>query len=205
MTDILIADEHDVVRQGLRIHLGSEPKWRIVGEAADGKETVLKSVEAKPDVIVLAYELPGINGIEVTSQIRARLPKTEILIYTAYNIESVLGQLLEAGARGFVLKSEPMECLIEGIRKVASRKSYFAGIPSSFEALKKHKGSGTLLTSRERAVVQMIADGHSNKSVANILRISIKTVETHRASVMNKLDLHSSAGLIRYAVLVNVE
>ena len=160
----------------------------------------LKSVEAKPDVIVLAYELPGINGIEVTSQIRARLPKTEILIYTAYNIESVLGQLLEAGARGFVLKSEPMECLIEGIRKVASRKSYFAGIPSSFEALKKHKGSGTLLTSRERAVVQMIADGHSNKSVANILRISIKTVETHRASVMNKLDLHSSAGLIRYAV-----
>jgi DNA-binding NarL/FixJ family response regulator len=79
MTDILIADEHDVVRQGLRIHLGSEPKWRIVGEAADGKETVLKSVEAKPDVIVLAYELPGINGIEVTSQIRARLPKTEIL------------------------------------------------------------------------------------------------------------------------------
>jgi len=199
MLRVLIADEHEVVRHGLRIHLEAQQGWQVVGEAADGRDAIRQATEINPDVAVLAYELPMANGIDVTRQIRDRLPKTEVLIYTAYNIDSVLGHLLEA-ARGCVLKSEPMETLVEGVRTVASRKPYFAGIPLSFEALKRANGSGTPLTTRERTVVQMIADGHSNKGVANILGISLKTVETHRASVMTKLGLHSSADLVRYAV-----
>ena len=200
MLRIIVADEHEVVRHGLRVHLEKQPNWLVVAEAADGKQAIHKTTETNPDVAVLAYELPVVNGIDVTRRIRAQLPKTEVLIYTAYNIDSMLSHFVEAGARGCVLKSEPMETLVEGVRTVATRKPFFAGIPSPMEALAKLNGSGTLLTSRERTVVRMIADGHSNKSVASILRISIKTVETHRASVMAKLGLHSSAGLVRYAV-----
>jgi DNA-binding NarL/FixJ family response regulator len=149
MLRVLIADEHEVVRHGLRIHLEAQQGWQVVGEAADGKDAIRQATETDPDVAVLAYELPMANGIDVTRQIRDRLPKTEVLIYTAYNIDSVLGHLLEAGARGCVLKSEPMETLVEGVRTVASRKPYFAGIPLSFEALKRANGSGTPLTTRE--------------------------------------------------------
>jgi DNA-binding NarL/FixJ family response regulator len=200
MLRILIADEHDVVRHGLRVHLESQPNWQVVGEANNGNEAILNAIKTNPDVVVLAYELPLVNGISATRQVRARLPKTEVLIYTAFNIESVLGQLLEAGAKGYVLKSEPMERLIEGVRSVASHKPYFAGLPAPTAACNNPNGSGTLLTHRERTVVQLIAEGQSNKRVANTLGISLKTVETHRSSVMRKLDLDTAAQLVRYAI-----
>ena len=150
---------------------------------------------------MLAYELPLVNGIAATRQVRARLPKTEVLIYTAFNIESVLGQFLEAGAKGYVLKSEPMERLIEGVRSVASAATHTSqALPAPTAASKNPNGSGTLLTHRERTVVQLIAEGQSNKRVANTLGISLKTVETHRSSVMRKLDLDTAAQLVRYAV-----
>jgi DNA-binding NarL/FixJ family response regulator len=199
MISILIADAHDVVRHGLRITLGAQPQWTVVAEAADGQEAVQKAIASKPDVVVLAYKLRRVNTLEAIRQIRFHLPKTEILIYTLHSIEAQLGNLIEAGARGCVLKSEPMESLIRGVRSVASRRFFFAGI-APFERLRKSDGSGTPLTTRERTVVQMIADGHSNKSVANILGISLKTVETHRQHVMHKLELSSSAALVRYAV-----
>ena len=129
MLRILVADEHDVVRHGLSLHLEAQPNWTVVGEAADGKEAVLNALKTNPDVVVLAYELPLVNGIEATRQIRTQLPKTEVLIYTSFNVGNVLGQLVDAGARGCVLKSEPMESLTEGVRPVASRKPFFAGIP----------------------------------------------------------------------------
>jgi DNA-binding NarL/FixJ family response regulator len=200
MPNILLADEHDVVRHGLRLHLEAQPNWRVVAEAADGKDAILDAIKTNPDVVVLAYELPVVNGIEVTRQIRARLPKSEMLIYTAFNIESVLRHLLDAGAKGFVLKSEPMASLIEGVRSVASGKLYFAGVPAPIAPSNNPNRSGTLLTNREQTVVQLIAEGQSNKRVANTLGISLKTVETHRASVMSKLEIGSSAELVRYAV-----
>ena len=122
----------------------------MVAEAENGNEAILNAINTGPDVVLLAYELPLVNGIEATRQIRARLPKTEVLIYSAFNIESVLGHLLEAGAKGSVLKSEPIERLIEGVRSVASHKPYFAGLPAPTAACNNPNGSGTLLTHRER-------------------------------------------------------
>jgi DNA-binding NarL/FixJ family response regulator len=200
MLRILVADEHDVVRQGLRLHLETQPNWTVVGEADNGNEAILNAINTNPDVVVLGYKLRLMSGIEVTRQIRARLPRTEVLIYTAFNIESVLGHLVEAGAKGCVLKSEPMVGLIEGIRSVASGKPYFAGIPAPIAPSKNPNGSGTKLTNREKTVVQLIAEGQTNKRVARTLGIGVKTVETHRSSVMRKLDLDTAAQLVRYAI-----
>jgi len=172
----------------------------VVGEAADGNEAILNAINTNPDVVVLAYELPLVNGIEVTRQLRARLPKTGVLIYTAFNIESILRHLLDAGAKGCVLKSEPMGRLIEGIRSVASGKPYFAGVASPVAPSNNPNVSKTLLTHRERTVVQLIAEGQTNKRVARTLDISHRTVETHRSSVMRKLDLDTEAQLVRYAI-----
>jgi DNA-binding NarL/FixJ family response regulator len=200
MLRILVADEHDVVRHGLRVHLEAEPNWQVVAEAADGKEAILQAIETKPDVVVLAYKLPLVDGIEATLQIRAQLPKTEVLIYTAHKNENLMGYILQAGARGCVFKSEPISHLIDAVRSVGNHRLYFGAIPSQREIAKAPNGTGSPLTNRERTVVQQIAEGHSNKEIARTLGISLKTVETHRAKVMSKLECHSSAELVRYAV-----
>jgi DNA-binding NarL/FixJ family response regulator len=203
MTRILIADDHDVVRSGLRQILEDQPNWEVVAEACDGKDAILKSVQTKPDVAVLDYSLPLVNGLEVTRQIRARLPKTEVLIFTMHDNETLIQELLKAGARGYLLKSDARRHLIGAIESLALHKPFFTAKVS--EALldsyltKPHR-EGSSLTNRERSVVQLIAEGHTNKQIAHILDISLKTVETHRASVMRKLNLSSSAGLVRYAI-----
>lgn len=203
MTRILIADDHDVVRSGLRQILEDQPNWEVVAEASDGKDAVLKAIQAKPDVAVLDYSLPLVNGLEVTRQIRARLPKTEVLIFTMHDNETLIQELLKAGARGYLLKSDARRHLIGAIESLAIHKPFFTAKVS--EALldsyltKPHR-EGSSLTNRERSVVQLIAEGHTNKQIAHILDISLKTVETHRASVMRKLNLSSSAGLVRYAI-----
>jgi DNA-binding NarL/FixJ family response regulator len=204
MTRILIADEHEVVRQGLRKHLGCEPNWEVIVEAADGKEAILKAAETKPDVAVLAYALPLINGIEATAQIRKQLPNTEVVIFTAQKVENLLAYLLKAGARGVVLKSEPVSHLIAAIRTVMARKPYVGDATSPQRALEWPDETDLPLSRRERSVVQLIADGHTNKQIARSLGISLKTVETHRLNVMNKLDLGSAAELVRYAVRNNI-
>jgi DNA-binding NarL/FixJ family response regulator len=200
MTRILIADEYDVVRQGLMVRLGSQPNWKVVAEASDGKEAIEKAIETKPDVAVIAYGLPLINGIDVTAQIRQQLPNTEVVIYTDHKVENLLAYLLKAGARGVVFKSEPISHLIEAIKAVTARKLYFGDMVSLQRILDKSDSSGLSLTQRERSVVQLIAEGHTNKHMARMLGISLKTVETHRLNVMNKLELGSSADLVRYAV-----
>src|SRR5262245_44137978 len=203
MTRILIADDHDVVRSGLRQILEDQANWEVVAEASDGKDAVVKAVQVKPDVAVLDYSLPLVNGLEVTRQIRARLPKTEVLIFTMHDNETLIQELLKAGARGYLLKSDARRHLIGAIESLALHKPFFTAKVS--EALldsyltKPHR-EGSSLTNRERSVVQLIAEGHTNKQIAHILDISLKTVETHRASVMRKLNLSSSAGLVRYAI-----
>jgi DNA-binding NarL/FixJ family response regulator len=146
----------------------------------------------------LGYALQGLNGLEVTRQIRAEVPTAEVLIFTAHQTANLLGVFLEAGAGAFIQKSEPIGRLIEAVRHLASHKPTIAG--TSPGKLKKRNGSRFHLTSRESTIVQLIADGESNKRIAGILGISLKTVETHRANIMHKLELRSTADLVRYAV-----
>lgn len=200
---ILIADDHEVVRYGLRQILETQANWEVVAEAGDGKEAVAKAVETKPDVCVVDYSLPLMNGLEVTRQIRARVPKSEILIFTMHDNEMLVQELLQAGARGYLLKSDAKTHLIEAISSLASHRPFFTKKVS--EALldvylARPEKMVSAITSRERSVVQLIAEGHTNKEVARVLNISLKTVETHRATIMRKLQIASSAGLVRYAI-----
>lgn len=203
MVRILIADDHEVVRYGLRQILEAQPNWEVVAEAADGKEAVAKAIEIRPDVCVVDYSLPLMNGLEVTRQIRARVPRTEILIFTMHDNEMLVQGLLRAGARGYLLKADAKSHLIEAISSLANHRPFFTKKVSDALLdvyLARPEKAVSAITSRERSVVQLIAEGHTNKEVARILNISLKTVETHRATIMRKLQIASSAGLVRYAV-----
>ena len=202
-TRILIADDHDVVRSGLTNILEAQAKWAVVGEASDGKEAIRMAVELKPDVAILDYSLPLINGVEATRQIRARVPSVEVLIFTMHDSESLIYDLLKAGARGYLLKSDAKRYLITAIESLAAHKPFFTAKVSETlleSYLVKPDSVECVLTGRERSVIQLIAEGHSNKQIANVLNISVKTVETHRAAAMRKLNISSAAGLVRYAV-----
>ena len=203
MTRILIADDHAIVRAGLRTILEAHPNWEVVAEASDGKEAISKAVETKPDIAVVDYSMPLSNGMEVTRQIRARLPKTEVLIFTMHDNQTLVEDILKAGARGYLLKSDVRNHLIGAVEALAEHRPYFTAKVS--EALlsayiKGSKRTAAALTDRERSVVQLVAEGHSNKEVALLLGITLKTVETHRAAVMRKLNLTSPAALVRYAI-----
>jgi DNA-binding NarL/FixJ family response regulator len=203
MTRILIADDHDVVRSGLRAILETQEGWEVVGEAADGKAAVDKAMETKPDVAIIDYSLPLANGAEVTRQIRVRVPGIEVLIFTMHDNEEIVRDLLSAGAKGYLLKSDARRFLIAAVESLAAHKPFFTGKVSEAlldTYLAKGRSTEDILTAREKGVVQLIAEGNSNKKVAEILTLSLKTVETHRASAMRKLNLASTAALVRYAV-----
>ena len=205
MTRILIADDHDVVRVGVRRVLEGLPNYEVVAEAADGKEAIVKAIETKPDVVLLDYALPLMNGSEVTRQIRVRLPTTEVLVFTMHDSEVLIDEILKAGARGYLLKSDANRHLIDAVACVAGHKAFFTNKVTE-TLLERHLNRsdqpsyGSILTNRERSVVQLIAEGHSNKQVDSDLNISLKTVETHRATIMRKLNFSSSAALVRYAI-----
>jgi DNA-binding NarL/FixJ family response regulator len=203
VTSILIADDHDIVRSGLRGLLEAQPTWEVVSEAADGKEAIAKAIETAPDIAIVDYSLPLLNGLEVARQIRQRLPRTEVLIFTMHENEVLIREILRAGARGYLLKTDASRYLIAAVRALATHTPYFS--PSVSEELlrsfiERPDRECSALTPRERHIVQLIAEGHVNKAIAKLLNISIKTVETHRATVMRKLNLGSSAALVRYAV-----
>jgi DNA-binding NarL/FixJ family response regulator len=203
MVRILIADDHEVVRSGLRRVLEAQPNWEIVSEVGDGKEAIEKAVATKPDIAVLDYSLPLVNGIEATRQIKLRYPRTEILIFTMHDNETLIQELLKAGARGYLLKSDAKRHLISAIESLVAHKPFFTAKVSETlleSFLKRPSKQRSTLTSRERGVVQLIAEGYTNKQIANLLNISLKTVETHRAAIMRKLNLGSSASLVRYAI-----
>jgi DNA-binding NarL/FixJ family response regulator len=204
MTRILIADDHEVVRSGLRLILEAHPGWEVVAEAADGKAAIVKALEFKPDVAILDYSIPLVNGVEATRQIRKRNPQIEVLIFTMHDSETLVGEVLDAGARAYLLKSDAKEQLISAIEALAVHKPFFSGQVSQklLETyLLAQKGRlGAVLSPRERIVVQLIAEGHTNKEISAILNLSIKTIESHRAAAMRKLNITSTAGIVRYAI-----
>jgi len=201
VTTILIADDHDVVRFGLRALLSERPGWEVVAEAADGKEAVAQAIKTTPDVAVIDYSLPFLNGVEVTKQIRQHSPNTAVLIFTMHDNSNLIHDLLQAGALGYVLKSDIQRLLVSAIDTVAQHKPFFTGtaIEASVHAFRT-KGRASPLTARERCVVKLIAEGNTNKEIAAMLGLSLKTVEHHRAAAHQKLKLHSPAELVRYAI-----
>ena len=202
MVRLLIADDHDVVRAGLRRILEARADWSVVAEAADGRKAISQAIAQKPDVAIVDYSLPLINGVEATRQIRMRVPTVEILIFTMHDNETILQDLLQAGARGYLLKSDVEQHLYSAVEALSVGRTFFTGRASDriLDAYLVRSKTDGVLTNRERGIVQLIAEGHSNKAIASVLNISIKTVETHRSNIMHKLNFDSTAALVRYAI-----
>jgi DNA-binding NarL/FixJ family response regulator len=206
---VLVADDHEVVRQGIRRLLEHEPTMEICGEAATGRETVEMAVKLKPHVVVLDLTMPELNGLDATRQIRRALSDTEVLIYTVHGTEQVIQEAVSAGARGCVLKSDPVYDLVSAVEALAHHRTFFTSVPSEailhgflqagIDGKAEHDLSGPL-TMREREIVQLLAEGKSNRDVADMLNISVKTVETHRAAIMRKLGMTSVVDLVHYAI-----
>lgn len=206
---ILVADDHQVVRRGLRALLESKGGWQVCAEAANGREAVELSAELKPDVAVLDIAMPLLNGVESTRQIRRVSPKTEVLILTMHDSELLVQEVLGAGAHGYILKDDADRELVAAVDALRRHKPYMssriseavvsAAVPHG-EASAGNPALRSRLTPREREIIQLLAEGKSNKEVAGLLGISVKTAETHRANIMLKMDFHSITELVRYAV-----
>jgi DNA-binding NarL/FixJ family response regulator len=210
---ILVADDHQVVRTGLRALLESKTGWQVCAEASNGREAVEKAGELKPDVAVLDIGMPLLNGVEATRQIRKLSPQTEILILTMHDSDQLVQEVLAAGAHGYILKDDADRNLIAAVDALRRHKPYLSSRVSEAASNAASPSEGGLafshssrnrLTPREREIVQLLAEGKSNKQIAGYLGISVKTAETHRANIMLKLDFHSLADLVRYAVRNNI-
>ncbi len=205
---VIVADDHTIIRSGLKALLDREPDIEVVAEAADGRQAVQKAQELLPEVILLDIAMPNLNGIEAARQIAARHERMGIIILSMHSDESYVLRALKAGARGYLLKDSPEGDIMNAVRAVNSGKAYFSPEISRMLAddyLRQMQQRGVedsyeLLTSREREILQMLAEGRSNKDVANLLNLSLHTVETHRSNILQKLNLHSIPELILYAV-----
>jgi two-component system response regulator NreC len=205
---ILLADDHNVMRGGLRLLLERQPGFKVVGEASDGRQAVEQAEATKPDIIVLDIAMPNLSGIEAAQRISALLPQTRIIILSMHSDESYVLRALKAGAKGYLLKDSAENDLIEAIRAVDEGKAFFSPEISNImveDYVREMKRRGAedsyeLLTPREREILQMLAEGKSNKHIATVLDLSLYTVETHRRNLQDKLNLHSFAELILYAV-----
>jgi DNA-binding NarL/FixJ family response regulator len=204
----MIVDDHDIIRRGVRTLLETRGDVRVVAEASTGWEALAIAGETKPQIAIIDYSLPELNGRDLTVELKRELPKIEVLIYTMYDREEMILEVLQAGARGFVLKSETEQHLFAAIDALSVHQPYFSGAVS--EALlnqyvqTKPQRTSSTLTHREREVVQLIAEGKINRQIAHMLNLSIKTVETHRATAMQKLHIGTTAELVRYAVRNNI-
>lgn len=207
VTTIVLADDHQVVRHGLRVLLESELNFRIVGEASDGLEAVELVERQQPDILVLDLMMPGLNGLEVARQSSHRSPHTNVVILSMYNNEAYVLEALRAGAKAYVLKASTSDELVRAIREVAAGRRYLSP-PLSERAIQAYSQKAEssaidayeTLTTREREVLQLAAEGCTNTDVATKLSISPRTAETHRANLMRKLGLHTQTDLIRYAL-----
>lgn len=205
---ILIADDHGIVRKGLRLQLEQNPDFEVVGEAADGREAVRMTEELKPNVVVMDIAMPNLNGIQATAQIVKRNPGTGVIILSMHSDESYLTRTLAAGAKGYLLKDSADVDLYRAVQSVGQGKSFFSPtiankLLEDYMRQMQQRGlqdSYDLLTDREKEIFQLLAEGRSNKEVAVKLDLSTSTVETHRTRIMQKLDLHSSAEIVLYAV-----
>ena len=205
---ILLADDHNILRRGLRLLLERQPGFEVVSEAADGRQAVDQAQATKPDVVVLDIAMPNMSGIEAAQLISSSLPHAAIIILSMHSDEGYVLRALKAGARGYVLKDSAENDLIETIKAVSEGKAFFSPeiskilVEDYVREMKKRgaEDSYELLTPREREILQMLAGGKSNKDIATVLNLSLYTVETHRRNLQDKLNLHSLAELILYAV-----
>ena len=209
---ILIADDHEVVREGMRALIEHEPGWQVCGTATNGQEAVDTAKKLKPEVVVLDMTMPELDGLEALRQIKRALPNTEVVIFSAHHSEEVIEQLFDAGAKSYIQKSDAGRHLVAAIKSLAEHKPFFTPEISqilfakflSVGPAKKRGAQKHTLTDREKDVVRLLAQGSSNKEVAKTLGISIRTAETHRATLMRKLGLDSLAALVRYAIRNNI-
>lgn len=210
---ILVADDHEVVRRGLCALLRNQPEWEVCGEASDGREAVEKVLTSKPEVVILDIGMPNLNGLEATRQILKANPHIKVLILTLHDSDQVVQEVLNAGARGFLLKTDAARDLVAAVEALRRGKTYFTPkVAAMVLAGYLQRESGTApesparsrLTPREREVVQLLAEGKSSKEVAVALGLSVKTAETHRSNIMRKLELHSVSDLVLYAVRNNI-
>jgi DNA-binding NarL/FixJ family response regulator len=204
---ILIADDHEVARKGVRSLLETHAGWEVCCEARDGREAVECASQLKPDVFLLDIGMPNLNGLDAARQILAILPEARILILTVHDSEQTVREVLAAGARGFLLKSDTGRDLLAAVEALQHRRTFFTSKVAQMMLdgyLRPHNESETfsqcVLTPREREVIQLVAEGKSTKEIATALSLSVKTAETHRTNLMRKLDLHSIADLTLYAV-----
>jgi DNA-binding NarL/FixJ family response regulator len=210
---LLVADDHEIVRKGLRSLLEAQPGWQVTAEASDGREAVEKAKELKPDVTVLDIGMPSLNGLEAARQMIKNDARAKILILTMHDSDPLIREVLDAGARGYVLKSDAGKDLVTAVNAVRSNKTFFTAKVAQIvldgyldkktrkREIDPHQGR---LTPRQREIVQLLAEGKSSKEVAVALGLSVKTAETHRANIMRRLDCHSVSELVRYAVRNNI-
>jgi DNA-binding NarL/FixJ family response regulator len=204
---VLIADDHELVRRGLRALIHEQPAWQVVAEAIDGREAVAKAEDFKPDVAILDITMPSLNGLEATRQIAKLSPRTRVLILSIHESDQLIHKLLGAGARGYILKADAGRDLIIAVKALLANKTFFT------EKVAQKVRDGQLdkvpkagqeefspITGRQREVLQLLAEGKSSKEVANILGITFKTAETHRSNLMRRLNCHSVTELVRYAI-----
>jgi DNA-binding NarL/FixJ family response regulator len=206
---ILVADDHDIIRRGLKDLLTSRSGWEVCAEAKTGREAVTLAEQFKPEVVVMDISMPELNGLEAARQIHKSLPKTEILILTLHFSDQLVREIVQAGVRAYIMKSDADRDLIAAVEALSNHRPFFTAraadmLLDGFRRPKTDIDTDTVirnrLTTREREIVQLLAEGKSSKEVAVALGISVKTAETHRANIMRKLELHSVSELVRYAV-----
>ncbi|HLZ90907.1 MAG TPA: response regulator transcription factor [Candidatus Acidoferrum sp.] len=206
---LLVADDHQIVRAGVRSLLEAEPGWQVVAEAADGREAVAKTAELRPDVVLLDIGMPVLNGLEAAWQIVESGSRAKILMLTVHDSDAMIRKVLAVGIRGYVFKTDAATDLVNAVKDVQNGNTFFtsrvaAVVLDGFIHYRARPPEGSVLpgrlTLRQREVTQLLAEGHSTKEVATLLQVSVKTAETHRANVMRRLDCHSVAELVRYAL-----
>jgi DNA-binding NarL/FixJ family response regulator len=207
---VLIADDHDLIRRGVRDLLATRAGWQVVGEACNGADAVQKAVNLRPDVAILDFSMPELNGPGAAAQIAAQVPETGVVVLTMHDSEQVMREVLQAGARGLVLKSDADRDLLEAVEAVAKKRHFFTKrlselvlggyLAGATTATVKERSKTTQLTDRECEVIRLLADGMSSKEAATQLQISIRTVESHRININRKLGFNSIANLVQYAI-----
>ncbi len=203
---VVLADDHTMFLRGLRALLEKEPDLEVIAEVKDGREAVRVAHEKMPDLIVMDVTMPGMNGIEATREITAHLPKVKVLCLSMHSEERFVAAVLEGGASGYLLKECALEELLRAVRAVMANQTYLSPAITGtvMEGYKAHRSGHpspfSLLTGREREILQLLAEGHSTKDIAARLHLSVKTIDTHRHRIMDKLNIHSIAGLTKYAI-----
>jgi DNA-binding NarL/FixJ family response regulator len=207
---VLVADDHEIVRRGLRALIEGQPNWEVAAEACDGRDAVEKAKQTRPDISILDISMPSLNGLEAARQIVKSVAQTKVLVLTVHDSDPLIQEVLEAGARGYLLKSDAGTDLVAAVEALRRNKTFFTPkiaqmvldgyLDRTPKAGAPQGTGGSRLTPRQREIVQLLAEGKSSKEVASALNLSVKTAETHRANIMRKLDCHSVAEVVRYAI-----